>query len=93
MKVIISFLAKIDKLKEFEGVMDSVKATLPEVEGCNDVQIYRDIEQPGAFTLVESWVSRDRHAEHIDSLVTNGSWEQISRLLQDEPISSYFEVY
>ena len=93
MNVIISFLAREDKVEEFESLMGSVKSTLPEVHGCSEVKIFRDLEQPCAFTLVETWSSQALHAEHLDQLVASGAWEHISQLLQTPPTSRYCDLY
>ena len=87
---IITFHAKPEMLGEFAGVMQSVKATLPQVPGCHAVRIHQGTDDPCVFTLVEAWESEERHREHIAGLIADGSWAQISTLLAGEPESRYY---
>ena len=87
---IITFRSKPEKLGEFADVMHGVKSTLPLIPGCKAVRIHQGTDDPCVFTLVETWVSEDRHREHIAGLMANGSWDQISTLLAGEPESRYY---
>ena len=86
----ITFRAKPEKLAAFSDLMHSVKATLPSVPGCNAVRVLQGTDDPCLFTLVESWISEERHREHIAGLVANGSWAEVGALLEGEPESRYY---
>ena len=87
---VITFRAKPEKLTAFSDVMHSVKATLPTVPGCEAVRILHGTDDPCLFTLVETWISEDRHREHIAGLVADGSWAAVSAFLEGEPESRYY---
>lgn len=88
---IISFEVKQEQVPEFVEIMNSVKTDLPEVMGCNGVNIFNDIEYPHKYTLVESWNEKGSHEKHLKNLVDSGIWDTISTLLDAEPIGNYFD--
>lgn len=87
---IITFRAKPEKLAQFTDLMQSLKATLPSVPGCEAVRIHQGTDDPCAFTLVETWITEDRHREHIAELQKSGAWSDVAALLAGEPASGYF---
>jgi quinol monooxygenase YgiN len=88
--MIITFTAKPEKLSAFSGIMQSVKATLPSVPGCTGVRVHQGADDPNVFTLVETWVSADRHRGHIAGLVKDGVWDQVAGHLARDPESRYY---
>ena len=88
--VIVTFTAKPEKLPEFMAIMHGVKSDLPKVEGCISVSVFRDSQNPNAFTLVETWQSEAAHKRHIEGVVSSGGWSHIVGHLACEPSSSYF---
>ncbi|MDP3738980.1 MAG: antibiotic biosynthesis monooxygenase family protein [Hyphomonadaceae bacterium] len=88
--VIVTFTAKPENLVAFTDIMHSVKATLPSVPGCKAVRVHQGTDDPCVFTLVETWVSEDRHREHIAGLQSDGSWSQVAVHLACEPESRYY---
>jgi quinol monooxygenase YgiN len=88
--LVISFSVKPEKLNAFREVMQGVKTGLPTVEGCRGVRIFNSLDNPLVFTLVESWDSKELHAQHIKKVVDSGQWRQIVEHLNAEPTSSYF---
>jgi quinol monooxygenase YgiN len=87
---VITFRAKPEKLAAFSDVIHSVKAALPNVPGCKAVRAMQGTDDPCLFTLVETWISEDRHREHIAGLMADGSWSQVATLLEGEPESRYY---
>lgn len=90
--VIITFKSKPEKLAAFVKILNGVKNDLPKVEGCKAVQIFNDINEPGVFTLVETWDSEGMHKKHIEGVMASGGWGHIASHLASDPISSYFKV-
>ena len=88
--VIITFTVKEDCIKEFGAILSTVKETLPDVEGCNSVNVYADSKNKCVYTLVENWDSEELHKSHISRVVESGDWENIAKHLQKDPESSYF---
>ncbi len=88
--VIITFVAKKEKIDEFNTIMNSVKTDLPKVNGCRAVAVFRSSTDESKFTLVETWESKELHQDHLDKLTTDGTWDMIASQLSNEPESDYF---
>ncbi len=87
---IIHFHAAEAKLSEFQGAMQQLGTELPKVAGCTAVAVYQDRDDSSRFTVVESWNSADEHQRHVESLLADGTWNQLASLLRSEPSSNYF---
>jgi quinol monooxygenase YgiN len=87
---IIHFHASEAKLSEFQEAMQQLGTELPKVNGCTAAAVYQDRDNNSRFTVVESWDSADEHQQHIETLVADGTWNQLAGLLRSEPSSSYF---
>lgn len=88
--LVVQFKAMAEKQVSFKAIMESVKASLPQVPGCLGVSVMQDIEDPCRFTLIETWESQDTHMAHIKNLITNGAWAHIESHLDKQPNSGYF---
>lgn len=88
--VIVSFKVKPEMSKGFEQVLETVKVDLPNVNGCESVQIFRDKINSNVFTLVEAWESESAHKKHIEGVIASGGWEAIASHLECDPSSSYY---
>lgn len=89
--LVISFKVREDKIASFNDLMKTVKASLPGVPGCRGVRIYRDVDNPLVFTLVETWDSAEAHAKHVQGLRDSGQWATIAQMLSADPVSSYYQ--
>lgn len=87
---IISFQVKEQNLESFKNILGDVKNNLPKVEGCRSVSVLAQLDDPQAFTLVETWDSRALHGAHVESLVTGGQWDVIAAHLAADPASAYY---
>jgi quinol monooxygenase YgiN len=89
--VIVNFNVKSNKLIEFTEILNNVKTELPKVEGCLEINIFRNSSNENIFTLIEIWDTKLNHQNHINKLIADGSWELILKHLATDPISSYNE--
>jgi quinol monooxygenase YgiN len=87
---LISFQVKEQELDSFKNILGDVKINLPKVEGCQSVAVLAQLDNPLAFTLVETWESRALHGAHVDALVTGGQWDVIAAHLTADPASAYY---
>ena len=87
--VIITFVAKKEKIEEFNIIMNSV-TDLPKIEGCRAVAVFRSSTDESKFTLIETWESKEKHQAHLNKLTTDGTWDMIASQLSNEPESDYF---
>lgn len=89
--LIISFKVKSEKLCAFKEIMSNVKNDLVKVDGCKQVKIFNEIENPLSFTLVEDWESREAHGAHVQNMISSGNWDGLLTHLSELPTSSYFQ--
>ena len=89
-RVIVNFNVKSSKLTEFVGILNSVKADLPNIKGCQGVNIFRNSSNSKMFTLVEKWEKKDFHQAHLTKLSEDGTWEFISKHLSEDPETGYY---
>ena len=85
-----TFKIKPEKFDSFLEIMKEVKRTLPQVEGCNTVQILQAKNDKYTMMLIESWKSIDTHQTHIKNVIDSGDWEYILSHLSEDPISQYY---
>ena len=90
--VIVTFVAKEERIEEFAAIMNQVKNDLPKVEGCSAVAIFRSSTEENKFTVVETWESKELHQTHINKVINDGAWDMITSLLYKEPESDYYIV-
>jgi quinol monooxygenase YgiN len=89
--LIVSFVAKQERVADFLALLRDVKTHLPEVAGCEAVSVFQDRDQPHRFTLIEAWRSPAHHRAHLENMQRSGSWERLVSQLAAEPIHSYFQ--
>ncbi len=87
---IIKFEVKENMKAAFSNIMSDVRLNLPESKGCIGVDIHRGSENESSYILVEKWESRECHEKHVEGLVNSGEWENIARLLSEEPTGEYY---
>jgi quinol monooxygenase YgiN len=88
--VIITFVARAEKLRAFREILDDVKVQLPKVAGCEAVRVFRDSGNERVFTLLETWQSEAQHRAHLATVVNTGGWDHIAAHLESPPVSSYY---
>lgn len=87
--VLITFHVREDRLASFTDLLQTVKASLPGVPGCQAVRVYNDLGDPLAFILVETWDSAQAHTRHLQGLQASGQWASVTRQLVRAPVSTY----
>ena len=90
--VIIRFQARPERLDDFAQLLDQVKLNLPKVDGCRAARVFRHEDQPGGFTLLETWASRAQHEAHLAHVVASGRWAEVLTHLAADPVSHYGRV-
>lgn len=88
--LIITFEIKKEKLQSFMKIIQNVKQQLPQVDGCQDVNIMKIHDNPNTITFIETWESIEKHQNHIKKVVDSGDWEYIYSHLLKEPKSAYY---
>jgi len=88
--LIVMLKAKKNKLMAFIEIMAEAKTDLPKIDGCESVKIFKDMNDPCVFYLIETWGSEEQHKSHIAEFSQSGGWEHMSSHLISDPVMSYF---
>ncbi|WP_062061826.1 putative quinol monooxygenase [Aquimarina longa] len=86
-------LKSITKSKYLDDLMIFLKENLPNVrnfDGCLLVEILFN-HQNNSLIIYEKWESKEKHANYIEFISTNGAMEQLASFLAGPPEVSYFE--
>ncbi len=90
--LVILFNVKSDRLSDFLPIMEGVNSAMASEEGFIAARVYRDVDDPLSFTLVEEWASRADHERHFDAINQSGDWANILGMLTRSPDMSYNDV-
>lgn len=91
--LLIRFEVKEDRLDDFTPIMQNIERDMASEAGFESATVYRDVDDPRVFTLVEIWSSRKRHEEHFDRIVATGDWANILTMLQKDPVMGYADTF
>ncbi len=87
--LIIVFHVAEDRLDEFLPIMTGINRGMAGEEGFESAVVYRDVDDPLTFTLIEKWESRALHRAHYDRIVASGDWSNILTMLTETPVLRY----
>ncbi len=90
--LIIRFNVKSDRLGDFLPIMEGVSSDMASENGFVAARVYRDVDDPLSFTLIEEWASRDDHQEHFKAINGSGDWDNILGMLTRDPDMSYNDI-
>ena len=93
----MSVLVIVDFLIKPEGVdlyMETFKERLPftrTYEGCQEIDLFRDEDDPNHFVLVEHWESRAHYDKYRAWAMAQPGTEQLVQALQRDMTTMYLE--
>lgn len=90
--LIINFEASDAGLDEFQSIMAGVETAMLTEPGFLSATVYRNVETPNRFVLVEVWASQALHQEHFARINGSGDWAHIKSLLNCEPVMGYYRA-
>jgi len=88
--LIINFEPSDAGLAEFSAIMDGVEGAMQTEAGFVSARVYRNVDTPNKFVLVEVWETKALHAAHYDHINEAGDWAHIKSLLTGEPLMGYY---
>ncbi|GJL93229.1 putative quinol monooxygenase [Hyphococcus sp.] len=91
--LIIEFHAAQDRLDDFLPIMTGINESMAGEEGFISAVVYRNVDDPLTFTLIEQWESRALHGAHYDRIVESGDWSNILAMLTQNPQMSYNDKF
>ena len=88
---IVHFHTRPECTAGFAATLPFVREQLPQVDGCIDVQVFRNEAEPDRFCLVERWESKAQHETHMANIAASGRWQQVLDQLAEDPRTAYFQ--
>ena len=88
--LIINFEASDAGLAEFSAIMDGVAGAMQTEAGFVSAKVYRNVDTPNKFVLVEVWETKALHEAHYKHINETGDWAHIKSLLTGEPLMGYY---
>ena len=82
------------KPEHVEEVAGSFKENLPDTrvfDGCIDVYMIRDQDQPGTFVAVETWESREKYEAYFAWRTERGDIDNVLPMLEGDLKIRYFD--
>ncbi|QDQ27467.1 antibiotic biosynthesis monooxygenase [Chitinimonas arctica] len=65
--VVATIVAKAGAEQQVEHALQKLIAPTRMEAGCIQYVLHRDLDQPGVFVFIETWQSRELHAQHMQS--------------------------
>lgn len=80
----------VDDLKNwFKNELQHTRA----FDGCNELTVHRNQDDPNNLVIVESWESRSHYEKYLAWRVERGDVEVLTAWLAEEPTFSYFDNF
>ncbi len=87
--LITRFQVAEENLDAFLDLMTNINAAMASEEGFIAAEVYRNSDDPLAFTLIEGWETRALHDEHFQRIYASGDWAALVAMLTKYPEMSY----
>lgn len=76
-KVIVQMAAKPDSVDAIKALWRDIMADTRAFDGCIDIYVYEDQDDPGSFALIETWESRAQYDKYLAWRTETGLVDQI----------------
>jgi len=76
-----------EKVEEFLKIFDESKEKIRKMEGCQHLELMRDINYPNIFMTHSHWNSEEDLNKYRDSDVFKEVWAQTKVLFADRPMA------
>ena len=89
---VIQFHVKEEFLSNFNHLVESVKENLPTLDDCSAVETYQQCDDAQRFIFTEHWTSPEAHEAYLQTLIEDGTMNQVLEWLVEPPKTAYFNV-
>ncbi len=76
-----------DKIEEFLGIFDASKDKIRAMEGCQYLELLRDINHPNIFMTHSHWNSENDLNNYRNSELFNITWAKTKVLFSEKPLA------
>lgn len=90
--VIAVFPVQPERVEEFLVALRSILPDTRNFEGCETIETYLDVKEPGRVVLWERWPSTDHHRRYLAWRNESGTAAPILEYLSGPPSFTYLEA-
>ena len=80
-----------ENIEDMKAYMAEILPDTRAYDGCNGVEMYFNMDDPGNMIIVEYWDKRSLHEEHVGWRTETGVMAKIGAMLSGPPTIRYLE--
>ncbi len=81
-----------ERMEEYVGTYSSMLPDTRAFDGCEQVAVYQNEDDPTDVVLLERWASREQHERYEAWRRDRGDIERLQRLLMEPPRPRYYHT-
>lgn len=89
---IIKMTFKPEHTNQFQDTFSERKHLIAGFEGCNKVELMRDITNPNIFFTISEWQSEQHLNLYRHSVLFNETWSMVKKWFNDVPVAHSLEI-
>ncbi len=90
--VLLEIQLKPDVIDTAKGAFKELLPDTRAYDGCKNIDVVENQENPGNLVLVESWESRAKYEKYLAWRVETGALEKMAAMCAGEPSIRYFDT-
>ena len=91
MLVLLEGQVKSDKIEDLKSYMAQIMPDTRSYDGCQGIDAYFNVDNPGNMVVVEQWESRGHYEKYQQWRTETGVMNQAVSMLTGPPSIRYFE--
>ena len=88
---VVRMTFEIGKEEEFLRLFDLIKEKIIGFEGCQHLELLRDVNNRNVFTTYSHWQSEEKLNAYRDSALFADTWSKTKKLFADRPVAHSYE--
>ena len=89
--VILEVQSKPEKIDELKSTLENILPDTRSYEGCVNVQVNSNQDDPLNLVLLETWESRQHYEKYLGWRTETGAIEALGAMLSQPPSIRYFD--
>lgn len=89
--VVVELSVKPDKVETLKTMWREILGDTRAFDGCIDIYIYEDQDDPAHFALIENWQSRAHYDKYLAWRTETGFLEQVTALADGDLRFGFFD--
>ena len=89
--VLLEMNLKPERLKDFKAFMENELHHTRGSDGCNELTVHKNQDDPTNLVLVEDWDSRQQYEKYLAWRTERGDMEKLGPFFAGEPTFRYYD--